>query len=73
MNERDTVGIDDTTLRGRRPYRVRLPGFISEDEVGLGEAIRRATSLLGVRPCGGCAERAAALDRRIVFTGQRRP
>jgi len=51
-----------------RPYRVRLPGFITDNEVGLGDALKRATSYFGIRPCGGCERRAAALNRRIVFT-----
>lgn len=56
----------------RRAYRVRLPGFIAEDdEVGLGDVIKRATSALGLKPCGGCARRAAALNRRVTFTGKR--
>ncbi|MGH8906519.1 MAG: hypothetical protein ACRD0K_08380 [Egibacteraceae bacterium] len=52
----------------RTPYRVRLPGFVKDEEVGLGDVVKRATSAVGVRPCGGCARRAAALNRRIVFT-----
>jgi hypothetical protein len=50
-----------------RPREVRLPGFI-HDEVGLGDAIKRATSTIGIKPCGPCAERAARLNRRIVFS-----
>jgi hypothetical protein len=49
-------------------YRVRLPGFITGDEIGLGTAIKRATSYFGIRPCGGCQRRAAALDRWMIFT-----
>ena len=33
---------------GRKPYRVRLPGFVSEEDVGLGDAIKRATSTVGI-------------------------
>jgi hypothetical protein len=56
----------------RRPHRVRLPGFISGDEeIGLGDAIKRATASVGIQPCGGCAERAARLNRWVVFTGGR--
>lgn len=51
----------------RRPYRVRLPGFVSDDDVGLGDVITKSTSRLGIGPCGGCAERAAALNRWVVF------
>jgi hypothetical protein len=46
---------------------VRLPGFVSDDDIGLGDVISKSTSALGVRPCGGCAERAAALNRLLVF------
>jgi hypothetical protein len=49
-------------------YRVRLPGFITDEEIGLGDVLKRATSYFGLRPCGGCERRAAALNRRIVFT-----
>ena len=54
-----------------KPNRVRLPGFIAETEVGLGDVIKRATSLAGIRPCGSCLERAAALNRWMVFSGRR--
>jgi hypothetical protein len=51
------------------PHRVRLPGFIkSEDEVGLGDVIKRVTYAMGIKPCGGCEQRAAALNRWMVFT-----
>jgi hypothetical protein len=53
---------------GRQPYRVRLPGFVTGEEVGLGDVIKRATYSVGIRPCGGCGRRAAALNRRVVFT-----
>ena len=54
-----------------RPYRVRLPGFITDKEIGLGDLIKRSTSYLGIRPCGGCRRRAQALNRWMVFTGRR--
>ena len=54
--------------RERQPYRVRLPGFVKDEEVGLGDAIKRATSSAGIRPCGGCLGRAATLNRWMVFT-----
>jgi hypothetical protein len=52
------------------PYRVRLPGFIADEEVGLGEVVKRVTSTVGIKPCGGCARRAAALNRWMVFYGR---
>lgn len=54
----------------RPPLRVRLPGFIADEEVGLGDVIKRATSYLGIQPCGGCERRAAALNRRVTFTNR---
>jgi hypothetical protein len=55
---------------GRKPYRVRLPGFVSDEEVGMGDVIKRATSTAGITPCGGCNRRAAALNRWMVFSGR---
>ena len=53
------------------PYRVRLPGFVTDEEIGLGDVIKRTTSYLGLQPCGGCARRAALLNRWLAFTGPR--
>jgi hypothetical protein len=50
------------------PYRVRLPGFVRDEQIGLGDAVKRMTYALGVRPCGGCEARAAALNRWMIFT-----
>lgn len=55
----------------RRPHRVRLPGFVSDEDVGLGDVVKRATYAAGVKPCGGCERRAAALNRWVVFSGRR--
>jgi hypothetical protein len=49
-------------------HRVRLPGFIKDEDVGLGDAIKRVTYTFGLQPCGGCEQRAAALNRWMVFT-----
>ena len=69
MNGNEATG-EQTDQAARQPYRVRLPGFIADEEVGLGEVIKRATASVGLRPCGGCARRAAALDRWLVFSGR---
>jgi hypothetical protein len=53
------------------PRRVFLPGFITDEDIGLGDAVSRVTSYFGVKPCGGCRRRAAALNRQLVFTGRR--
>lgn len=52
----------------REPRRVRLPGFLVEEEIGLGDAIKRATYALGIKACGGCERRAAAMNRWMVFS-----
>jgi hypothetical protein len=56
---------------GPAPHRVRLPGFITSEEVGLGDVIKRATSAVGVKPCDACQERARRLNRWMVFTPRR--
>jgi hypothetical protein len=45
--------------------------FVSDEPIGLGDVIKRATSAVGVKPCGGCAQRSAALNRRLAFTGRK--
>lgn len=52
----------------RQPHRVRLPGFLIEEEIGLGDAIKRITYTLGIKPCRGCEKRAAALNRWMRFS-----
>lgn len=52
------------------PHRVRLPGFILDEDVGLGTVVKRVTSAFGIRPCSGCEQRAAMLNRWLVFTGR---
>jgi len=50
-----------------QPRVVRIPGFVSDEPIGLGEVIKRSTSAIGIKPCGGCIERAARLNKKIVF------
>jgi len=49
-------------------YRVRLPGFIRDEDVGLGDIAKRVTYAFGIKPCAGCEKRAAAMNRWMVFT-----
>jgi len=51
---------------------VRLPGFLNEKDIGMGDVIKRATSYVGIKPCRGCEARAAALNRRFVFSADSR-
>ena len=53
-------------------HHVRLPGFVADHEVGLGDVIKRATSAVGIQPCGGCEERARRLNQWLVFAPKRR-
>ncbi|EMF55577.1 MULTISPECIES: hypothetical protein [Streptomyces] len=56
----------------RSRHRVRIPGFAREDgDIGLGDAVARVTAAVGVRPCGGCERRAAALNRWMTIDGGR--
>jgi hypothetical protein len=67
------LGLDrdpyDEAVKPRR--RVRLPRFIVQEPVGLGDVVKRATTALSVRPCGGCERRAARLDRLVRFEPRR--
>jgi hypothetical protein len=69
-NESDS-GVDKSQQSQQPAHRVRLPGFITDDEIGLGDAIQRATSYLGIPTCGGCQRRAATLNRWLAFTPRR--
>jgi hypothetical protein len=62
---------DSTEKSARQPYRVRLPGFVTDEEIGLGDAIKRVTYALGIQPCGGCERRAVALNRWLTFSSRR--
>ncbi len=51
-------------------HRIRLPGFITDEEIGFGDVIKRTTSYFGIKPCGGCGRRADALNRWLHFTNR---
>jgi len=55
-------------MNNPQPHRVRLPGFIVDEEIGFGDVIKRTTYVMGIKPCSGCEQRAAALNRWMVFT-----
>ena len=62
---------ENPTVKGEaesKPFQVRLPGFIADDAVGLGDVVQRMTYAIGIKPCGGCERRAAAMNRWMVFT-----
>jgi hypothetical protein len=71
MKEKETT-TKTTSDRSRemryQPHRVRLPGFLVEEEIGLGDVFKRATYAMGIKHCGGCEKRAAAMNRWMVFS-----
>jgi hypothetical protein len=66
----DTSQATASGTKERQPYRVRLPGFVRDQDVGLGDAVTGATSMLGIKPCEGCKLRAATLNRWLTFSGR---
>jgi hypothetical protein len=52
------------------PHRVILPRFITDEDIGLGEVVKKMTSYVGLKPCSGCQRRAAMLNRWVVFRGR---
>jgi len=69
MNEEQEKTSDTAATDVRHPvHRVRLPGFIIEQDIGLGDVVKRATRTIGIKPCGGCEKRATALNRWMVFS-----
>lgn len=65
--KRGSASEPNTRYRGQ-PHRVRLPGFIVDEEIGLGDFIKKATYSIGIRPCGGCEQRAAVLNRWVIIS-----
>jgi hypothetical protein len=50
------------------PLRVRLPGFVADKDIGLGDLVTRMTRAAGITPCGACQERARKMNRWVAFT-----
>ena len=67
MKRRDSGG-EGAERHQLHPYKIRLPGFLSDDEIGLGDVIKRVTSTVGIRSCSGCERRAALMNRWLVFS-----
>jgi hypothetical protein len=54
-------------------HRIRLPGFLVDKDIGLGDIIKQATSSMGITPCTGCEGRASSLNKWVAFgPGKRR-
>jgi hypothetical protein len=65
-----STGEKAETTTERQPVRMRLPGFVKDDDIGLGDFVMRVTSSAGIKPCGGCHRRAAWLNSRFHITGR---
>jgi hypothetical protein len=52
-------------------WTVRLPGFLIDEPLGVGDIIKRATNLAGIKPCTGCTRRAFRLNRWLQFYSRR--
>jgi hypothetical protein len=64
--KKQSVAATDRTERA--PHPMRLPGFLIEEDLGLGDLIKNATYAMGIPPCSGCEKRAAVLNRWMVFS-----
>jgi hypothetical protein len=62
-------GMPQTEDDGERPskHTLRLPRFIVREPIGVGNAIKRVTSAVGVKPCGACEERATHLNQWMTL------
>ena len=60
-----------TGAMARQPYQIRLPGFVRDEDIGLGDLVKRTTASFAIKPCGGCERRAAMLNQWLTFTGRR--
>ncbi len=69
MTKRTDGGVTHPRANDWKPHGARLPGFVVEEDIGLGDAIKRAVSYFGVRSCGGCERRRVALNRWMTFSG----
>jgi hypothetical protein len=56
-----------TSRTVREPFSIRLPGFILEEEIGLGDVVKRVTDAIGISPCSNCHRRGNTLNRWVVF------
>ena len=65
-NKTPAIATPDPATR-HEARRVRLPGFLVDEDIGLGDVLRRATYAVGIKPCDGCEKRAATMNRWMVF------
>jgi hypothetical protein len=61
-----------TKPKNTGPHVVRVPGELMQGEVGLGDAVKRVTSAVGISPCSACQKRAEMLNRWVTLRGSLR-
>jgi hypothetical protein len=66
---RKKPNVTDGRRHEHSPHRVHIPRFGTDGEVGLGDVVKRVTHAFGVKACGACERRAAALNRWLRFSG----
>lgn len=54
----------------RKPFQLPVP-FLRQ-QVGLGDAVARATGAVGIQPCGGCKQRQASMNQWVQLVPRRR-
>lgn len=53
-----------------KPYKIKVPGFITDKRIGLGDLIKNSTTKFGIKPCGGCQRRAEILNNWFLIDGK---
>jgi hypothetical protein len=61
---------EDQSRQPSNSAKIRLPGFLQDEEFGLGDIVKRVSYAFGVKPCRGCERRAKILNRWMVFGGK---
>lgn len=51
----------------QKPMVIRLPLIRPQQPIGLGDAIKRVTAAVGVKPCAPCQKRAEILNGKVIF------
>ena len=56
-----------------RTIHVQTAGRVNQvtGSIGLGDTIAKFTSAIGIKPCGGCKKRQAALNKRFPYKGKK--
>ena len=67
MIRRRTTNRSDPRPDASTAPRVHLPGFLTDDDEGLGDVVKRVTHAIGITACGACERRAATLNRWFRF------